>query len=233
MTCPIAADQINLEWHFFLGRRVFRHLVFACAVWLSVSGAAHSAEPVTVFPRSFDANCRDGEAKLYDECSDQFAVLKAATEEAECTGKVLVVSYGAEWCIWCHVLDSHLKGGVGMFNYEVEDYPPVMAESLGPRDKELAAELNAFAAKNIILVHIDAMYAPNGVDVLAALGAENDFKGGIPYIFSVKNGRMVGILPSKGRNDPKAKRRDGFLPYRGYNRDKLLAELADIVEAAR
>ena len=211
---------------------MLRLLISFLVLWLSFADCGVSAESVAVFPKTLDANCRNGDAELYDECGDQFEILKSATEEAKKTGKVLVVSYGAEWCIWCHVLDAHLKGQYGEFKYEVEDYPSSMAESLGPHDREQAADLNTFAAQNMILVHIEGRYAPNGMDVLRSLGADRDFEGSIPYLFSVKDGRVASRLTFK-KNDPMEKRRDGLFLYRGYNRDKLLDQIRLLVEAAR
>lgn len=210
-----------------------RFLLGFAVVWSFLASAAFSIENVVVYPQNFDATCRNGDAKLYDECGDQFAILKEAVEEAKKTGKVVIVSYGAEWCIWCHALDAHLKGQYGMFNYEVEGYPPVMAESLGANDQKLADELNAFAARNVVFVHIEGLYAPNGAEVLSALGADQDYKGSIPYLFSIKDGRIAKIMVWKPENDPKEKRRDGFLLYRGYNREPLLDELKQLVEATR
>ena len=201
-------------------------------VFFWVSQPAYAFEPVEIYPKVFREDCRNGNAKLYDECGDQFEILRLATAAAEKEHKVLVVSYGAEWCIWCHAFDTHLKGQYGMFNYEVEGFPPVMAESLGPDDKEQAAELNTLAAQNIVIAHIDAQYSPNGWEVLVALGADTYYDNTIPFIFSVREGKVAKVLSWKS-SDPKEKRRDGFLPYRGFYRAVLLNDLKQIIEAAR
>jgi hypothetical protein len=81
---------------------------------------ASEALPVASFPSALDPNCRNGRARIYDECGSQTAILAAALEQARATGKTVIVNYGAEWCIWCHVFDNHLKGATGRFNYPVE-----------------------------------------------------------------------------------------------------------------
>lgn len=197
------------------------------------SQPAYAFEPVETYPKVLREDCRNGNAKLYDECGDQFEVLRQATAAAEKEHKVLVISYGAEWCIWCHAFDAHLKGQYGMFNYDVEGFPPLMVEALGPDDKKQSDELNKLAAQNIVVAHIDAQYSPNGWDVLSALDADTYYDNAIPFIFSVREGKLAKVLSWKSSGDPKEKRRDGFFPYRGFNRDVLLNDLKQIIEAAK
>ena len=202
-------------------------------VFFWVSQPAYAVEPVETYPKTFREDCRNGNAKLYDECGDQFEILRLATAAAEKEHKVLVVSYGAEWCIWCHAFDAHLKGQYGMFYYDVEDFPHIMRESLDAREVELASRTNAYAAANIIVAHIDSRYAPNGEDVLRALGAEWQAGDGIPFIFSVRDGRFVAETRWSSQDFPIEKRRNGDSPYRGFNRQLLLEDLERVVNAAR
>ena len=51
---------------------------------------------ITTIPAEFDKGCRQGRAKLYDECLDQSRIFEAAKQLAAAENKVLLVSYGAE-----------------------------------------------------------------------------------------------------------------------------------------
>jgi thioredoxin-related protein len=46
----------------------------------------------------------------YDPEADPAAGLRAAVEEAQATGRRILVVVGGEWCSWCHTLDRFLKG---------------------------------------------------------------------------------------------------------------------------
>ena len=88
-----------------------------CFMLLSVVTYNASASEIIEFPSHIDKKCRAGNAKLYDECSDQLEIFDEALRTAKKTGKTLLVSYGAEWCIWCHVFDAYIKGGKTKFTY--------------------------------------------------------------------------------------------------------------------
>ncbi|MDO4627402.1 MAG: DUF255 domain-containing protein [Pasteurellaceae bacterium] len=64
------------------------------------------------FPKQLPKNCGDGLAKLYDECSNQNTILQAAIQAAQMHHKNVLIIYGAEWCIWCHVFDKYIRGQV-------------------------------------------------------------------------------------------------------------------------
>jgi len=73
---------------------------------------------VETFPGSVSSDCRDGVAKIYDECLSQKSILKQAISRGQKTGKTVLVVYGAEWCIWCHVFDKYIKGHSHRFKYQ-------------------------------------------------------------------------------------------------------------------
>jgi hypothetical protein len=77
-----------------------------------------SAEPLIKYPDTPVRSCRRGRAKLYDECSNQERLFAAALARANAEGKTLLVFYGAEWCIWCHVFDAYINGEKSRFNYK-------------------------------------------------------------------------------------------------------------------
>ncbi|MGB8401772.1 hypothetical protein, partial [Bradyrhizobium sp.] len=165
---------------------------------------------ITTIPAAFDKNCRKGRARLYDECSDQSRVFEAAAQRAAVENKVLLVSYGAEWCIWCHVFAKYIHGERTRFEYTYggPDAPEARQTStIFEREKRDvtadAAALSAYVARSFVVVHIEGQYAPNGDAVLARTGAPA-FKG-IPFIFTVdRKGRYAADF----KNEPVEIRRD-------------------------
>ena len=131
---------------------------------------------VTVFPKKLDPDCRGGRAKTYDQCADQFALYTKAFETAQAEEKVLLVSLGAEWCVWCHV-----------FSYTV-----AIAD----------APLEQFTAERFVIAHIDAEYGKNYQQVLRATAADTVYTGGLPLIFVVAaDGTFAGAIDHKSVAD--------------------------------
>lgn len=194
------------------------------------------AKKITTVPARTNASCRKGRAKLYDECGDQLTLLQEARAVAKRENKVVLVSFGAEWCIWCHVFAKYVYGQMTEFSYTYAspDAPDLTDTSVlyerQTRDVSGDARaLNAYMADNFVLVHIDAQFAPNGRKVLSKLDAEKRYKGGIPFVFSV--GR-TGKFAASFESDEVEIRRDTADWYRGYDRQKLLAVLKRLKAAA-
>jgi thiol-disulfide isomerase/thioredoxin len=179
--------------------------------------------PVSFLPKTLDPSCREGRARIYDECGSQAEIFQRALEEAQATGKTVVVSFGAEWCIWCHVFANHLKGATGRFSYPVEGENVTLIERSGREILKDARTLNEFASKHLILAHIEADHAPDGWKVLEAAGAAAHFNEYYPFIFTVTNeGRFAALF----EHEDVEVRRDNIVDrYRGYDRRALLGEL--------
>lgn len=191
---------------------------------------ASGSAVVTHLPAKLDPKCRNGEARIYDECGSQLALFEAARAEAARSGKVVLVSLGAEWCIWCHVFDAHLGGRTGRFRYPVHGDEVTLVERSGEGVLLDAKALNDFAAKTFVLVHIEGDHAPDGVQVLQASGVDVDEIKGYPYIFTVDaDGRFAAAFD----HDSAEVRREVPLDwYRGYDRKSLLKHLAGMRDAA-
>ena len=191
---------------------------------------------ITTIPAELDRGCRRGRAKLYDECSDQLSLFETATTRAAAEGKVPLVSYGAEWCIWCHVFERYIHGGTTRFEYTYgsPDAPEARQTStIYERAKQdvtaEAAALSSYVGSSFVVVHIDVQYAPNGRAVMERTGAAEFENGGIPFIFTVdREGRYAAHLD----HDTVELRRDTNDWYRGYDRRRLLAELQRLHAAA-
>ena len=198
---------------------------------------APAARIYVSFPERIDPACRDGKATLFDECSDQIELFKAALARANREQKVLLVEFGAEWCIWCHVFETHVNGDHTSFEYTYgapdepdKRYTTTFQEGRDS-DAAIAAELREFVAANFVIAHVDCDHAPNGYEVLDLVEAAERNPKGIPYIFSVDaNGRFARQFD----HDAVEKRRDaGNDWYRGYDRRGLMQQLAGMRDAAR
>jgi hypothetical protein len=232
---PFAAVVIPLAAFVLLG----------CAEERRPLPPAAKAEPVVydalprlyvAYPDKPDPNCRDGKARLFDECGDQIALFEEALVRAKAEGKTLLVEYGAEWCIWCHVFAAHIKGEHGRFRYTYgsPDAPDdrdttIFAEGEWS-DANAAAELAKYVAENFVLVHIELEHAPNGYAVLESTGGAEHFRNHVPFIYSVDE---RGRFAAKFQHDPAERRREGSLNwYRGYDRKNLLQQLEVMRNAA-
>jgi hypothetical protein len=191
---------------------------------------------VVVYPDKPNPGCRDGEARILDECGDQVALFEKARAHAKAEGKTLLVEYGAEWWISCHVFAAHIKGKHGWFRYtygspEAPDQREAATFMEGKwADADAARELSEYVANHFVLVHIDAAHAPNGAKVLESTGAAEYFSNAVPFVYTVdEDGRFASAL----HQDLAERRRDGALDwYRGYDRRNLLAQLEQMREAA-
>lgn len=197
---------------------------------------ALAADPLTALPETPIQGCRGGKAKLYDECHAQAPIFDKALRTARGQGKVLLVSYGAEWCIWCHVFHAYVTGRHGSFTHPYSDedntkrYSATIHERAESDPSGPASDLAAFVAENFVLVHIDSRYADDGWDVLDAAGATDGYGNWLPYIFTTDaEGQFAAALVSERVEI----RRDTDDWFRGYDRDRLTAELSRMKEAAQ
>jgi hypothetical protein len=198
------------------------------------SGVATS--PVVSFPGAIDPSCRNGRARLCDECRDQMALFDEALAAARAEGKTLLVAAGADWCIWCHVFDAYIKGAYGSFAYTYGEPESdardtaTMSEKRTGQEKADADRLAQFAADNFVIVHIDLDYAPYGERVLERAGAVDYLGTEIPFIFVVDDeGRFVRSFDHRSAQ----LRRDTEDWFRGHDRTTLTAGLAELRRAAQ
>ncbi|MEP3888964.1 MAG: hypothetical protein ABJN69_00775 [Hellea sp.] len=225
---------------------IFKSAIFALALAVFMSGC--SGEPdaavskvtiealhITSFPETIDKNCRGGKAKIYDECSDQAKLFAQARGRAQAEGKIVLVSYGAEWCIWCHVFEAYIHGDVEKFTYtfgEAGDdarYTHTMRERAKRDVSQEAYDLKKYVSDNFVVAHIDYEHSPDGDDVLSQAGAWENFSGGVPYIFTVNE---TGTFAAEFDHDAAEVRRDTDDWYRGYDRAQLLKQLKAMHAAA-
>lgn len=225
--------------------KVLKHILIYLLVLLSgcadqSNSTNSSSEPnsiisatvaVTTFPEQVSADCREGIAKIYDECGNQQIILKDALKAAQKADKRVLISYGAEWCIWCHVFDRYVKGHSKKFDYQWqyydgEDLDWTMFEMENKRAEQQAADLNKYFANNFVLAHIESYYAPNGEQVLISLGYDAEKIIGVPVILVLDSvGEIAAEMKSNKELIGLEVREDSGREFRGYDRQLLLAEL--------
>ncbi|MEM9226049.1 MAG: thioredoxin family protein, partial [Pseudomonadota bacterium] len=199
-------------------------------------GQTEHSPTLVSYPLALDPDCRDGRAKIYDQCSNQLDLLNAARARAAAEGKTVLVSYGAEWCIWCHVFDKYIAGEADTFTYTYGEpgAPEKWTDTLFERSTGDAAgeakALKTFVAEQFVVAHINREFAEASDEVLAFTGADTHYPGWIPYIFAIDaDGQYVGQV----YHEDVEVRRDTDDWYRGYDRVKMLAILKDLDTGAR
>ncbi|MEL6214577.1 MAG: hypothetical protein AAFQ99_02750, partial [Pseudomonadota bacterium] len=204
---------------------------------LVISQAALAA-PVTVVPASVSKDCRGGVARIYDECSDQSELLAEALQLANASGKTVLILYGAEWCIWCHVLDKYVKGQSRRFKYQWQ-FPDGYEERWDMRECEnrqaeaQAKQLNEYVAENFVIFHLEYYFSPNGEAVLASTGFDAASVEVVPQVLVVDGrGTFVAGMDDYSSISKLEVREDSGREYRGFDRPTLLRELVALREAA-
>ena len=197
------------------------------AILLFAALPAQADSNVTIFPKTISADCFGGRAISYDECGFQRDLFDRALRAANKADKRLLIVYGAEWCIWCHVFKEHIKGKSGEFHYKLEGRDGYRMDELATlKDVEMATTLSAFVEKTFVVVNIEGQHSFDGYNVLDHTGASDHIGQTIPYIFTVdKNGSFLADMPTAIENKALEKRREGVDWYRGYNRSELMKEL--------
>lgn len=209
--------------------------VFGLAALLSGCGSNRGQYDVVSFPEHVSEACRDGMAKVYDECSDQNLVLNKATKEASLTNKSVLVVYGAEWCIWCHVFDKYINGYSRQFTYEWEYEDEIehweMREKENANAEKEADKLNKYVSENFVVAHIEGYYSPNGNEVVKTLGVDEGSIRAIPFIMVLgEDGKYLSHMPASSAIKGMEKRSDSGEEYRGYDRELLLGEMIKLRE---
>ena len=204
---------------------------------LGASGLAFptlAAEPpqavgIVHYPATANGRCRTGNARIFDECGSQLEIFLAALQRANQSKKTLLVSYGAEWCIWCHVFDAYVEGQYSLFEYRFDDKKVTLREYGDTAMAKQADVLNRYVAENFVIANIEGQYSPDGEKVLARTGALMHFDNELPFIFTVTPQRRWAATFDYRRAET---RREGQDWFRGYDRESLLAQLKLMKAAA-
>lgn len=194
----------------------------------NVSAEESGNYKITTFPKIIGP-CEKGSSTVYAECADQSEILNLAIIEAKKIEKTVLVVYGAEWCIWCHVFDKYINGYHSNFDYRWTYQGGkkrwTMTEKENLTRAFLAQELNKYVSENFVVAHIEGQFA-NGKYALSQVGVDTDRLMFMPYIISLnENGKYLTHMPAGSGVEGLEKREDSGAEYRGYDRLVLLNEL--------
>ena len=89
---------------------------------------------------------------IYDESADAHQQIKAAIARASQSGKNVVLDFGANWCLDCHVLDAQMR----------------------------SPELAQLVERNYVVVHVDVGLYSKNLDVAQKYGIP--LRKGIPAL---------------------------------------------------
>lgn len=209
-----------------------------CFFTLNAEGKRNAIKTITSFPEQLSKNCRDGKARLYDECSNQAEILNKALTTAKAEDKRVLVVFGEEWCIWCHVFERYIHGKTKNHHYvwrESEQNGLVqwkMNEKIEEATKDDAIVLNNYVADNFVIAHIEGEYT-NGRELIFATGVDKQLPYYYPFIFSLdSNGDYANHMSTVSSVEGLEIRKSGGDDYRGYDRKILLEELKKLREQA-
>lgn len=218
-------------------------LVFASIALFSDAALANEPSTTTtpgsvvVVPTSVPPSCKqeiEQRQVLFDLCRDQLSLLHEAQQKAKETGKLVLVSFGADWCIWCHVFEAHILGKFGRYSYFTNDGPWIMDEKLKGQNltqaKVQSSALSAYVAEQFVIVNIGQQSADGGGAVLKDTQADAHFSGALPFIFALDE---TGKFSDAIKSSEVEIRRDGRNAYRGYDRIKLLTALQSLSAKSR
>ena len=157
-------------------------------------------------------------------------ILQDAIRSARAQHKRVLIVYGGEWCIWCHVLDNYFHGKFRSFDYEwrisdgdIQTWS--MREQISPADIKDARALNRYVANNFVIAHIENAYA-NGDEAVALTGFDPKDIYYYPFIVALDSkGKYAGHMVSTDAIKGFEIRRSGGEEFRGYDRRILLTQL--------
>ena len=211
--------------------KIIINLFFLHNILISPIALSKKKYEIESFPKAISKVCRAGVANIYDECSDQQIILDNAINKANQSGKSVLIIYGAEWCIWCHVLDKYIKGESRRFQYhweyeegEISQWEMVEKQN---RNAELEAEkLNKYVSENFVIAHIEGYHSPNGSEVIANTGFDTNKVKVLPYILVLNfKAEYSGHMLAYNAIEKLEIREDSGEEYRGFERNILLSEL--------
>jgi hypothetical protein len=210
-------------------------VLLACSVFVVTFGKASAAPstpsitatPVVTYPVRPLGACLIEDPILYNPCLKQDMILVDARAAATAQNKTVLIAYGADWCIWCHVFEAYARGDYGKFAHPFDGRIWKMSETPTKVMAAEAAALNRYIADNFVIAHISAS-APDGDAILTLTGAKAHSSGGIPFIYSIS---VAGQFAAAVNSADVEIRRDTGRQFRGYDRSKLLQSLVSLRKA--
>jgi hypothetical protein len=134
-------------------RGLTRAVAAAAALWLAAAPAAagNGAVPPRVNPYGLSTypdaarTCPHLPQGQFARCVAQSDILNAAAARARSSGKRVLVLVGADWCVWCGVLNRYIDG------WADPAMEPMAAGTAGDADT-----LARFVARNFVVAELNA-----------------------------------------------------------------------------
>lgn len=191
-------------------------LAAAVAAVVSNPTAASEADYYTVgehglvkYPNVGALCPEQGIRDVYASCREQREIFRRARAHAVESRKLLLVGYGANWCVWCKVSDRYLDGAVSK-----------QEEGSAESNLRLAGNLAAFVAETFVVLHIDSDKKAETTPIMEEIGAGQWVRPAVP-VFVVLDPRSGAVEEARLVEAEKP----ASAGYVGYDRVLVLKEL--------
>lgn len=141
----------------------------------------------------------DDTSAIYKTCGDQVAVFTQAVEQAKAENKIILITFGADWCPWCQSLHK---------TFESEDFKKEWNKK---KDKErsLADRITVLRIGVSHLVQNQRQRVPSGYAIFEQVARDtaNDDKriNGIPYLVFYNPKKQEAVFRDSGNLEKKGK----------------------------
>jgi hypothetical protein len=193
----------------------------AAALWLAAAPALAEtgAVPARVNPYGLSTypdagrTCPHLPRGQYARCVAQSDILNSATARARSNGKRILVLVGADWCVWCVVLNRYIDG------WADPAMEPMAAGTAGEADT-----LARFVARNFVVAELNAD-ATDIQETLKRAQLTPSALRELPAAFVISHGAVQAV------DLRRAERSRGAT--KGYSRSALLSLLRQSVTLAQ
>ena len=158
-----------------------------------------------------------GVRDVYASCRAQRELFQKARAHAVDSRKLLLIGYGADWCIWCKVSDRYLDGAVSK-------QEGGSAES----NARLARNLAEYVAETFVVLHVDSDKKSETAPLMQEIGAGRWVGPAVP-VFVVLDPRSGAVEEARLVEAEKP----ASAGYVGYDRVLVLKELLRAASAVR
>ena len=158
-----------------------------------------------------------GVRDVYASCRKQGELFKRARAHAVESRKLLLIGYGADWCVWCKVSDRYLDGAVSK-----------QEEGSAESNLRLAGNLASFVAETFVVLHIDSDKKAETKPLMKAIGAGEWIGPAVP-VFVVLDPRSGSVEEARLVEAEKPQ----SAGYVGYDRVLVLKELLRAASTVR
>jgi hypothetical protein len=150
-----------------------------------------------------------GVRDVYASCLGQRDLFEKARAHAVESRKLLLIGYGANWCVWCKVSDRYLEGAVSK-------------QEQGSADSNLrqAKNLAEFVAQTFVVLHVDSDKKAETNPLMQEIGA-GQWAGPAVPVFVVLDPRSGAVEEARLVETEKP----ASAGYVGYDRVEMLREL--------